>query len=66
MEILDVEKVIAYFEVMTKDVENVQRETLKMIWKKMDASSICRIWASMAELTLKASRLMFLSSLTRT
>ncbi|MBA0694662.1 hypothetical protein Goari_004938 [Gossypium aridum] len=31
MEILDVEKVIADFEVMTKDVENVQRETLKMI-----------------------------------
>ncbi|MBA0839643.1 hypothetical protein Goarm_005349 [Gossypium armourianum] len=31
MEILDVEKVIADFEVMTKDVENVQRETLRMI-----------------------------------
>ncbi|TYH43142.1 hypothetical protein ES332_D11G107900v1 [Gossypium tomentosum] len=31
MEILDVEKLIGDFEVMTKDAENVQRETLKMI-----------------------------------
>ncbi|XP_012490085.1 jasmonoyl--L-amino acid synthetase JAR4 [Gossypium raimondii] len=30
-EILDVEKVIRDFEVLTKDAENVQRETLKMI-----------------------------------
>ncbi|MBA0860738.1 hypothetical protein Goshw_020671, partial [Gossypium schwendimanii] len=31
MEILNVEKLIGDFEVMTKDAENVQRETLKMI-----------------------------------
>ncbi|KAK8693610.1 hypothetical protein V6N13_071187 [Hibiscus sabdariffa] len=31
MEILDVEKVIRDFEAMTKDAENVQRETLKLI-----------------------------------
>ncbi|KAE8721485.1 F-box/FBD/LRR-repeat protein [Hibiscus syriacus] len=31
MAILDVEKVIGDFEAMTKDAENVQRETLKLI-----------------------------------
>ncbi|TYI00066.1 hypothetical protein ES332_A11G108000v1 [Gossypium tomentosum] len=31
MEILDVEKLVGDFEVMTKDAENVQRQTLKMI-----------------------------------